>query len=310
MRNSNKIRILVIIAVLLMLTAIGYLIYANQNKQLDIAESQERIEQITTELYAIEESFMELEVLFKDKNEQIRERNELLRQKYQELGYLEDQVDQLKRKTGVDQRKIRELEQKLAAARAQLDEYALLEIDFLVTRVEDQQGIIDSISGDAYRLRERNQELERRIIALGGNVPKVPDPGTSQVTLPQAVNFKFNNKTATGKKSAINFKKNELEDLEICMDLLGGISVVVDVYELYLEYRHPNGLTTINGQFQVDNGVKRAYSAKKEVKLEGDRQTVCIDFNLAPGEEFMKGTQLVIVYCKGQEIGRGEFMIE
>lgn len=313
MKNGNKLRIIIIISALLMLTAIGYLIYANQSQKKSLEEGSQKLQEITNELLALEESNLELEILFQDKDAQVKERTELLRQKYQELGYLEEEVDKLKRLRSMDQQKIRELEEKLAEARKQLDDFAVMEIEFLQAELGKKQVLIDSVTKDFDRIRMDNDRLRQQVITLGGNVtvtnPNPDNNAGNEVQLPFATDFKFFNNQKDGlRKQAVTFPIKDMNQIEVCYTLRGGINVPVGDYDLYLVYQHPDGTITYNTEFRADGNQKMA-AATKTVHLDAKVLNVCMKVDLG-SDPFLKGTQKIQVYCKGEIIGEGEFMIQ
>lgn len=306
-------RFIILALLLVLLVSVGFLAFQNLKQRSDVVSSQEKIQDVTSQLDKLNTNLLELEEIFADKEMEVKQRNELLRQKYVQIGMLEEEVSRLKKQGNVDKKVIQEMEDKLAEARRRLNTLNFQEQQFIETKIEQQKRLIDSITTDAIAMRQQNEALKSQVLELGnGKVkPIIIDRPGDLLDLPDAVNFEYFNTADGNRRQGLSFQAKDTRQMEICFELRGDIRVNVDNYDLYMIITNPESgvvMGSASGSFKMDN-VSKLYSAKKTIRFEGEKLKTCIPI-VPQDKEFPKGINTVSIISKGKVIGTSTLEIK
>ena len=280
MQKGRLISILLLIIGLALLSFTGYLFWQNKRDKATAVEAKAEVEQLTKEIASLETEVLELEVIFKSKEDQIDQRDELLKQKYQAISALEQKIDELKRSKQVDQATIRKLEDRLNKIKNEYIIRLQAESDFRLQRAQQLERQADSIQSfyDA-----RIAALEKELVRKGLQVPVAPveERQPLSVGLLTAANFEFfslNKENASRK--GVSFSPEELNQVRICFEILRDPNVAVDNYDLFVVYKNPDGTVAINDDSGIVNidGLSVGYSFKKTVYFTGEKKKFVMTF--------------------------------
>ena len=311
MQKGRLISILLLIIGLALLSFTGYLFWQNKKNNITVEEAQVEVAELTKEIESLETEILEIEEIFKMKEDQVFQRDELLKQKYQTIATLEDKISELRRSKKVDEATIQELEARLSKIRREYIVRLQEETTFQTQRANDLESRMDSMRlVFEARISAMQDELTKRGVA----VPVVEPPAPRNVSRNSlvAANFKFYSISAEGNsRKGVSFSSSELSKVRICFDLLEDPNMAVDEYDLYVVYKTPNGTLAINdesGSVSLD-GITIGYSYKKTVAYEGQKISVCHDFD-TPADGFAQGDQTIQVFMKGKGIGSDTFEVQ
>lgn len=315
-KSNNTIKVLLILAVLIFMSGIVYLssAYVRQRKQAKIDEA--KIGSLNQELLDLERNILEWEIIIDDKELQIKEYNQLLKQGYDEVRYLENEINRLKREGKVDKEIIRRLEEKLQIAKSSLLERYQKEIEALLAENEELSNVVDSLSSEGAGRNSLYNDRESEIARLQGQLEdaKRKEGLLNAVRDLQAANFNFFNVRGGREEQDISFKQMNIKSLKVEFNILKNELAETGVYDLYLVLKSPSGLVMSNpeedfGGDYAFEGRRISYSSKTSFHYDRRQKTVYIDFVPAKDEPFVKGTQNVLIYWNGKIIGRDSFVI-
>ncbi|RMG69734.1 MAG: hypothetical protein D6722_09640 [Bacteroidetes bacterium] len=326
MASNTSNRNYYILGALAILTIIAFLLinyFSGRNQSETMAPT---VENLNEEILQLESSLLELELVVQDQEMETSDLRQLLQEKYDQITFMEQRIEELEQKGQVDEATIARLRQRVETFRqtTQLYERYKIEINELVidnnrmARIIDtvvpnlQQALIDCQDG-----RGVDPGLLQENISPTNEVPT-----EEMVPVLRADNFVFtaqkgrketeftSTPTATGR-----VKSKDLENLEVCFDLIG--NALVDNFEdrLFLRVENPDGepyrnregkhgLITVNGIEKVYTTFGIANYRKNQV------QQLCIPVMLEDGQNFVTGFQTVRVYYQGKELGQVRFLIQ
>jgi hypothetical protein len=297
--NTGK-KWLLIAIVIILLCINGIQLYLQNNSKIQITEQKTIIidKEAEIKIYGYKLDSIKSELLAR----------------YQELAKIGGDTTEMVRL-------IRELKSQKSSLQKSKDNisalYANLKRDY-DAKLSEQDKEIENIRTERDLLFKENNNLKKSQQSLSDSLSQLKykkDELTKQVE--QAAILKATNVKITfirkGKEyDEPNYKAKKVEKLKITFDILENKVAKIENKAFYIRVIEPDGaalydLATGGGSFVVD-GKNVYYTAKQELLY--DRNASNISFVYSKGSAYKIGTNLIEVYCEGQLIGKGVFILK
>ena len=314
--SKNTSRAILVIAGILVLSALGYLATKYFTANEVIKENEIKIEELRNEILDLDKKLVEFELTEKDNLETLEEQDQLLSRQSQALDSMQLEIVRYRKENKANLVEIRKLESQLT----RLDSILTVQqatIQYYQQKYAEMQAANDSLINNETLLIEQNQNLmdqadraeqEKREIQQIASVLKASDI--------RFLNVRKNGKEEEGKE----FGRRRMNELKVCFTILENHVAKAGKREIYLVYENPIDATQnlnyadgISGKF-VYEGAEKEYSAKTSVNFKNVEQEVCITFKpdseLKDKEQFQKGDQYIALFTDRNMIGSGSFVIK
>ncbi len=313
MHNRNTRLIILVIVGLLLFTVMGFMVVKFVVNEEVREEGEELIVQLSDQLEEMEADIIELSVLYDDKDIEIGEAEKIIKLKSEQLGLMEKEIERLRKEGKVSKSRIRQLRLELENARNKLE---IQRQSLLYQRANQKnevlQATLDSLTAgtidfDRYeKMKVQNVALTKEIEVLRGEVKELR-PYKDVVAELRAENFSFINIKGGKKMRGLEFKANEINEIEICFTLLKNAMIDPGVKEVFIMLQRPDGVVMTNwsgysARAKIDR-FYREFSASTTVQYDKKDKLVCIPFKQSAAQSFMPGRNVIRVFSEGKFIG-------
>jgi hypothetical protein len=276
------------------------------------------LENFEREILQLESNILEMEVLYAEKENEVSDIKSLLEEKYDQINFLEQQLEKLEASGQADKETIERLRNQLARAKANLTDLYKQQIDVLVadngllTQVMDSLLLVVQTRDSS--LSMLNSDLTAYQQALkdcGGDTPapvenRSPPPTANRQPGFRAFDFSYFNVRGGEEIKTKTPSVDELETLKICVQI-EGYQVDNQEYSFYLLMRKPSGETFHNtasasGTFSL-NGSNAYFTAKSIFNYQGRTGEVCFLISPDDREKFIPGGNNIFIYSDEKMIG-------
>jgi peptidoglycan hydrolase CwlO-like protein len=302
-KQSNSLKVLTVLVVILVI-AIGFLIYSNMQLRNEVEEQNTKIVTKDSEVVQKTKELDELRLEF----ERVREEREALGLNNDSLNLqiqdLDKTIAELRRTGTLNANKRRELEKLVATLRADLAEKDA-QIASLTQERDTLKRNVETLETERTSLRDTISTLSTTKQRLQGKVD------IASVLKAENIKVTFINKRGKEKDSK-KFRAKVIDKVKVSFTLSenkvldpGNIEVMVSIID-------PSGATLYDlanggGIFDAD-GKKAYYSVKENVNYNNTRQDVNVLYD--KGMPFEEGKHIVEVYAGGHKIGEGSFTVK
>ncbi len=281
MNSTSKILLVIVI---LMTLAIGWLIYDKLNDQ-EIMNNE--IVQIKSEKAVIEG---ELETMYKQYNS-LKTNNEELNEKLDaEKEKITETLEQLRRVKRTDYAKIKQLQE---------------ETETLKTIMKDYLKHIDKLNSENKILVYKNKEIMQNYedeIARTETLTYVTDSLSSQVKTAKELKAKNISIEPLNNRNKITNRVSKLKKIKICFTIDDNVLARKGSRNVFIRIAGPDGIILLSNESGMFNyqGKEIAYSSKRDLSYNGKKTDACVfwtsDTEQAPGkysvDVFMDGSQI------------------
>lgn len=281
------------------------------------------VELLEKEILELESSMLEMEIIMMDNENETADLQGLLEEKYDQITFMEQQIEEMEREGKVDKATIRDLRGKLAKSKTVLIERYKIQINELVKDNFDLVRTLDSTSLVELRRDSMYEAKYDSLLALlndcGQQTTRTVEPPKLEDSVPilRAVSFSFESKSSENSKTK-NFKGNvkskDLHTIYFKFQLKGNELVKNSKKVLYVALEDPNGKTYSNrplfGGAVLVSGREIVYSREADVEyIDGQPNEVSAEFTFANKKDITLGRHIVRVYHEGLEIGQARFFV-
>ncbi|MEL6588465.1 MAG: hypothetical protein AAFP02_03715 [Bacteroidota bacterium] len=306
--SQNTSRIILVIAGILVLSALGYFATRYFSERSESENKTLTIDRLQSEIQDLESSF---ETLKADQQMALADKDKTIEENEVRIKELLDQVNRYKRQKSSDLGTIRSLESrlqdtqsKLASYRAEIEELKALNAD-LTTQVE-------TLTEQELRLRAENADLSQQSQETTQELEQTKQLASALKTK----DFIFYNVKKGKEKQETEFRRMGMTDLKVCFTLIENLVASKGEKEVFLVVENPDG--TINANFTEDQsgrfmyeGVEKVYSASTRIAFTGISQQVCVPYVPAPeNAKWEKGVYYVSAFADGNLIGQSTFRVK
>jgi myosin heavy subunit len=304
-------RVILVIASLLVLSALGYFATKYFGEKEITQQQDDTIEELTNEIYDLEDKILSYEVTLEDRTMQLAEKDKLLEEKYIELDAMVQRVNMAKQEQKANLSQIRALENRIEELRVVVDQYKR-EIDYLKAQNQMLVQQVDSLQESESELLARNQDLQARTEATTRELEET----RSIASALKIKDFRFINLRKNGKEDEDDsFRRWRMHQVRVCFTVMENRLAEYGDRDLYLVYEGPDRSLVANftggysGKF-MHQDEEKVYSAQTTFRFDQSAQEVCIDFLPPPEFKFEKGPQYITLYSEGKLIGQGNFLVK
>jgi hypothetical protein len=280
-------------------------------------------EQLIGEIQQLESVILEIELLNEEQGKENTELESLLDQKYDQIAFLEKQIEALEREGRTDKATIQELRDKLAGARAVLLERYKAEINELVldnsrlTRTLD--SLVISAGGSDSLVREASSQRDIFKAALEDCQGKKRGSASLEevketVPIWTVADYSFiSSKSGEEHNMIPRIETKKIGTMKFCFSLRGNDLIGSGDKTLYFIVENPvNRKAYTSTQFQSGvvnvEGKETLYTHKAIVKYnKNEKANTCFEF--VPQQEVLAGNTYFKVVCDGQVIGQQKFYV-
>lgn len=323
MANTQNNRNYIILGGLGLATIVAFLLINYFSGSGSGRSSKVTVDELNTEILQLESSLLELEVVMEAGNTETQNLKTLLDEKYDQITFMEQEIERMEREGKADKALIRTLRGKVNRARTQIIERYKLQINELVKDNSDLVQTIDSVSLTDFR---RDSIYQAKFDSLRILLANCSEPSNRSETVSQpedavpiltASNFQFASQASEGGKKKPfrgNVRVKNLHSLDIEFTLKGNHLVPNSAKVIHLILQDPEGKAYSNvdlghgGNFMV-NGRETVYTQKAIVEYKKDQPNeVNVEFTFENKKEIKKGRHIIKVFYDGIEIGQSRLL--
>jgi myosin heavy subunit len=305
--NQSTSRIILVIAGILVLSALGYFATRYFSERGENEEKELTIENMDREIQELEGA---LETLKSDSQMALADKDKTIEENEERIKDLLAQVNRYKRQKSADLGTIKDLQTRLETTQRELARYRE-EINALKAENADLNQKVDSLAATEDQLRSENEMLAEQNQATVTELQTTKELASALKTR----DFRFINVRGNKEKPDTEFRRLGLKDLKVCFTVIENMVAEPGDRDLYLVMENPDGTINANfsdnysGKFSYE-GSEKAYSAKTTIAFNRISQEVCILYSPAEENKYEKGVYYVSVFTEDNMIGQGTFRVK
>ncbi|MEM7373601.1 MAG: hypothetical protein AAF587_33565 [Bacteroidota bacterium] len=318
MANTQNNRNYIILGGLGLATVIAFLLINYFSGSGSGRSSKVTVDELNTEILQLESSLLELEVVMETGNTENQTLKTLLDQKYDQITFMEQEIERLEREGKADDALIRTLRNKVSKARTEIVERYKLQINELVKDNSDLVQTIDSVSLTEFQ-RDSMYQVKFDSLRIALEDCASPQSRSEEATKPEALRpilkaklFNFKSQTSEDAKKKPfrgRVRAKNLHTIDIGFTLEGNELVPNSTKYVYILLQDPDGKTYSNiregfgGEFML-NGRQIVYSLKAIIEYKhGQPNLSNTEFTFESKKDVKKGTHILKVYHEETVIG-------
>lgn len=304
--NQSTSRIILVIAGILVLSALGYFATRYFSERGENEEKTLTIERMDLEIQELEGA---LETMKSDSQMALADKDKTITENEDRIQELLAQVNRYKRQKSADLGTIRDLQTRLEDTQASLAAYRK-EIEQLKAQNADLNQKVENLSAAEDQLRSENEMLAQQ------NQQTVNELQTTKqlASALKTRDFKFFSVKGDKESAETEFRRRALDDLKVCFTIIENMVAEPGNLDLYMVLENPDG--TVNTNFTGDfsgkfyyEGTEKAYSAKTRVAFNRISQEVCLLYSAAEENKYEKGVYYVSIFSDANMIGQSTFRV-
>ena len=290
--NKKSIYIILAVAVLALMSGMGWLIYSlhksnEENRQmLELAEMDKREMENEYENFARQYNEMKSQI----KNDSLMAQLEQEQQRTQEL------LEELRRTKSNDAAEIARLKKELATMRQVLKSF-VAEIDSL-NRLNTQ------LNAENENLRQQQAAQQEEISTLNSEKASLSD----KVAIASVLDATGLSITAKNKKGKPAKKVADVKQFQVSFNIARNVTATAGVRTVYVRIIKPtNDVAGASGTFLYQNA-QVEYTARRDIEYNGEETPVTIYWDV--NEMLVAGQYRVALFADGNNIGNGSISFE
>lgn len=289
----NKKTIIVLSTVLVLLVlAIGYLVYQMKDQQ---AKSEQMLELAEMDKREMENEYEQFAMQYNEMKTQINN-DSLVAQLEKEQQRTEELLEELKRVKSSDAAEIMRLKKELATLRKVLRSY-VLQIDSL-NRMNEQ------LERENTNLKTKNEQAQQHITNLSSENESL----SGKVAIASQLDATGIRIEARNKKGKEAKRIKDVKKFAIGFSIARNVTAATGIRSIYLRITTPTGaVLTKGGTFPYENRTLE-FSIRKDIEYTGEEQSVQVYWDVE--ETLSAGTYRVDIFADGYNIGSATFGME
>jgi len=342
-KNDQTRNIILIVAGVLLLAALGFFATKYFSTKGDLEAKVTENEQLNTEIDELEQKITGLDQEIQRLNTESQGKDSLIAAKLAEITGLNTRLSSLASSNKVSASKYKELEGKLKAAQAQyqaeLDklkqenaalgakvEEKVKELvkkdEEMMKKEEEHKQVVKEKEEQISQTQEEKAQKEKELAQTKQEKEKKEKEldQTKQAASPlKASDFRFLNVKKNDKQKEEYDKSfntglfGGINDIRTCFTIQENAVAPVGSRDIYLVYENPDGSTRTtagSGNFKYNNQSMQ-YTLKQTINYNRSSQEVCMTIPKPDkSQKYQKGTQKIAVYCDNKLIGTSDLQMK
>jgi myosin heavy subunit len=294
MKQKNTLTTVLIVATVILLLAVGGLVYWNLSQRNELTEL---VEQMTIEKEELEEEYEDLAIQF-DGYQQMDIRNDSLQDLLsREQQRVQDLLEELRQTKASNARKIAELKKELATVRAVMKDY-VRQIDSLNAtnaRLTEENRIVRR---ENRQYREQNSQLSAANSQLSETVTRASMLEITGCTI-----------TTLNKNDHKTRMASHIRKLQFDFSIAKNITCMPGLKELYARVIDPNGNLLEESEAHVFpfESDEIPYTIEQQIEYTGE---VFNGTCFCPVDDVIAGIYTIDFFCEGNLIGSFPFQLK
>lgn len=297
-KKSDSSKIILIVVILILLGVIGYLVFANQDKDSTIATQNEKISADSIEKAKVMKEYEDLQLTYqklKEENQALGLETDSLDLKIAELN------ETIQKVRNSNASEIKKWKNKLATLQSEYDQMKLV-LERTVAENDTLKVKLDSMRVNDARMADSLANLTAVKTELAGQV--------AIASVLRAENIKITAVNAKGKEfDSDEYKVKQIDKLKVAFNLGDNKVAKKNNKDIFLRVIEPSGSTLFEGDKTfIVSGRETFYTEKKSLTFDNTRQQV--SFLYQKGSPFKEGVYTVEIFAEGSQIGNSTFTVK